>query len=114
MCNKVGPRAGVFGAVPPLHELRALPLRGRGETNNRARFNQVEPPFIENLASAPHRIIMKFDQKPKGYMMLITGENEYFMSMHNTDINDASLNHEYFCLENEAVVYKTVIQPEKK
>jgi hypothetical protein len=45
-------------------------------------------------------------------MMLITGENEYFMSKHNTDMTDAWLRHEYFCLEEEPAVYKTIIKPE--
>lgn len=86
-----------------------LPFEGDGETNNRARFNEVAPPFIADLASAP-RIIVRFDPQPKAYMMLISGENEYFMSRHNTDMCDAWLRHEYFCMEEEKAVYRMVIK----
>jgi len=88
-----------------------FPFEGDSETNNRARFMEVKPPFIADSASAP-RMIVKFDPEPKCYMMLITGENEYFMSKHNTDMTDAWLRHEYFCLEEEPAVYTTFIKPE--
>jgi penicillin amidase len=88
-----------------------FPFEGDSETNNRARFFEVEPPFIAESASAP-RMIVKFDPNPKCHMMLITGENEYFMSKHNTDMTDAWLRHEYFCLEEEPAEYKTIIKPE--
>jgi acyl-homoserine lactone acylase PvdQ len=42
-------------------------------------------------------------------MMLITGENEYFLSRHNTDMTDAWLRHEFFSVENSEVVYKMQI-----
>ncbi len=90
-----------------------FPFEGDGETNNRARFNEVAPPFVTDLASAP-RIIVKFEPKPKAYMMLITGENEYFMSKHNTDMTDAWLRKEYFCMEEEPVVYRLVMEPALK
>jgi acyl-homoserine lactone acylase PvdQ len=89
-----------------------FPFEGDGETNNRARFNEVAPPFVTDLASAP-RIIVKFEPKPKAYMMLITGENEYFMSKHRTDMTDAWLRHEYFCMEEEPVVYRLMMEPAK-
>ena len=90
-----------------------LPFEGDGETNNRARFNEVAPPYIADLASAP-RIIVKFDPQPKGYMMLITGVNEHFMSRHNTDMTDAWLRHEYFSVDEEPVKYRMSIAPAGK
>ncbi|MBW1984084.1 MAG: penicillin acylase family protein, partial [Deltaproteobacteria bacterium] len=102
---------GKSALLKPFVNYGPFPFEGDSETNNRARFYEATPPFIANSASAP-RLIVKFDPKPKGYMMLITGENEYFMSKHNTDMTDAWLGHEYFCLEEEAVKYKTVINPE--
>jgi len=94
----------------PLVNYGPLPFEGDGETNNRARFNEVAPPFIADLASAP-RIIVKFDPRPKGYMMLITGENEHFMSRHNTDMVDAWLRHEYFAVDEEPVKYRMSMGP---
>ncbi len=104
---------GASALFRPFVNYGPFPFEGDGETNNRARFNEMEPPFIADLASAP-RIIVRFDPKPKGYMMLITGDNEYFMSRHNTDMNDAWLDHEYFCMEDEPVAFTTVMEPEKK
>lgn len=95
----------------PLVNYGPFPFEGDGETNNRARFSEVEPPFTADLASAP-RIIVRFDPKPKAYMMLITGENEHFMSRHNTDMVDAWLKHEYFCMEEEAALYSMKMNPE--
>ncbi|HSV98320.1 MAG TPA: penicillin acylase family protein [Spirochaetota bacterium] len=94
----------------PLVNYGPFPFEGDGETNNRARFSEVAPPFVADLASAP-RIIVSFDPKPKAYMMLITGENEHFMSKHNTDMIDAWRRHEYFCMEEEAVIYAMKINP---
>jgi len=102
---------GKSALLRPLVNYGPFPFEGDSETNNRARFYETKPPFIANLASAP-RIIVKFDPHPVGYMMLITGENEYFLSPHNTDMTDAWLQHEYFSVEDEKVVYKTVIKPE--
>lgn len=94
----------------PLVNYGPFPFEGDSETNNRGRFLGVKPPFIADSASAP-RMIVTFDPKPKCHMMLITGENEYFMSRHNTDMTDAWLRHEYFCMEEEPAVYKTTIKP---
>ncbi len=94
----------------PLVNYGPFPFEGDGETNNRARFSEIAPPFVADLASAP-RIIVRFDPKPKAYMMLITGENEHFMSKHNTDMVDAWLRHEYFCMEEEPVSYTMKINP---
>jgi acyl-homoserine lactone acylase PvdQ len=44
--------------------------------------------------------------------MLATGENEYFLSDHYTDMTDAWLRYEYFCMEEEQVKYRTVVLPE--
>ncbi len=94
----------------PLVNYGPFPFEGDGETNDRARFSELAPPFVADLASAP-RIIVRFDPKPKAYMMLITGENEHFMSRHNTDMVDAWMRHEYFCMEEEAVNYTMKINP---
>lgn len=94
----------------PLVNYGPFPFEGDSETNNRARFHEVKPPFIAQSASAP-RMIVKFDPEPKCHMMLITGENEYFMSSHNSDMTDAWLRHEYFCMEDEPAEYKTVLKP---
>jgi len=101
---------GASALLRPLVNYGPLPFEGDGETNNRARFNEVAPPFIADLASAP-RIIVKFDPGPKGYMMLITGANEHFMSGHNTDMTDAWLRHEYFAVEEEPVKYRMSLTP---
>jgi penicillin amidase len=94
----------------PLVNYGPLPMEGDGETNNRARFNEVLPPYIADLASAP-RIIVKFDPQPKGYMMLITGESEHFVSRHNTDMVDAWMRHEYFAVDEEPVKYRMSMGP---
>jgi penicillin amidase len=101
---------GKSALLRPFVNYGPFPFEGDSETNNRGRFLGVEPPFIAESASAP-RMIVKFDPKPKCYMMLITGENEYFMSKHNTDMTDAWLRHEYFCLEEEPAVYRATINP---
>ena len=90
-----------------------FPFEGDSETNNRARFPEVTPPFTADLASAP-RIIVRFDPKPKAYMMLITGQNEHFMSRHNTDMIDAWRQHEYFCMEEEPTKYMMKINPSSR
>jgi acyl-homoserine lactone acylase PvdQ len=96
--------------LAPFVNYGPIPFGGDCETNNRARFLEVEPPFVADSASAP-RMIVRFDPDPKGYMMLITGENEYFLSPHRTDMTEAWLRQEYFCLEEEEPVYRTVMYP---
>ena len=96
--------------LKPLINYGPFPFEGDSETNNRARFYESKPPFIANLASAP-RIVVRFNPEPHGHMMLITGENEYFLSRHNTDMTDAWLRHEFFSVENSEVVYKMQIMP---
>jgi len=102
---------GQSALLRPFVNYGPLSFEGDGETNNRARFNEVAPPYIADLASAP-RMVIRFDPKPKAYMMLITGENEYFMSKHNTDMTDAWLRHEYFCMEDEKAQYSMTMSPE--
>jgi len=94
----------------PLVNYGPFPFEGDGETNNRARFPEVSPPFVTDLASAP-RIIVRFDPQPKAHMMLITGQNEHFLSRHNTDMTDAWRRHEYFCMEEEPSKYTMKINP---
>ena len=101
---------GKSALLRPFVNYGPLSFEGDGETNNRARFNEVAPPYITDLASAP-RMIIRFDPKPKAYMMLITGQNEYFMSRHNTDMTDAWLRHEYFCMEDEKAQYSMTMSP---
>lgn len=99
---------GKSAMLKPLVNYGPFPFEGDSETNNRARFYESKPPFIANLASAP-RIVVRFNPEPQGHMMLITGENEYFLSRHNTDMTDAWLRHEFFSVENSEVVYKMQI-----
>ncbi len=96
--------------LAPFVNYGPFPFEGDGETNNRARFFEIEPPFVAESASAP-RLIIRFDPEPKGYMMLITGNNEYFLSPHRTDMTDAWLQREYFCMEEEPPKYTTVMMP---
>ena len=56
--------------LAPFVNYGPFPFEGDGETNNRARFFEIEPPFVAESASAP-RMIIRFDPEPKGYMMLI-------------------------------------------
>ena len=57
--------------LAPFVNYGLFPFEGDGETNNRARFYEIEPPFVTVSASA-QRIIVRFAPDPKGYMMLIT------------------------------------------
>jgi hypothetical protein len=54
-------------------------MGGDCETNFRAHFTEIKPPFTGTLASGI-RLIVSFDNKPRGFMSLIIGENEYFLS----------------------------------
>ncbi len=103
---------GKSALLRPFVNYGPIPFEGDGETNDRARFNEVAPPYIADLASAP-RMVIRFDPKPRAYMMLITGENEYFMSKHNTDMSDTWLRHEYFCMEDEKPQYRMTMSPKK-
>jgi acyl-homoserine lactone acylase PvdQ len=94
----------------PLVNYGPLASAGDGETNNRARFNEIAPPFTADLAPAP-RIIVRFDPAPRGYMMLITGQNEHFMSGHYTDMTDAWRRYDYFSMDDEPVQYNMRLLP---
>jgi penicillin amidase len=96
--------------LAPLVNYGPFAFEGDGETNNRARFLEIEPPFVAESASAP-RMIVSFNPDPKGYMMLITGNSEYFLSPHYTDMTDAWLKQTYFCMEDEMPTYISVMQP---
>ncbi len=43
--------------------------------------------------------------------MLITGNKEYFLSPYRTDMTDAWLQREYFCMEEESPEYTMVMMP---
>ncbi len=96
----------------PVVSYGPIPFEGDSETNNRARFKEVAPPYTAYLASAP-RMVVKFDPDPVGHMMLITGENEYFMSPHRTDMIKAWHRHEYFKVEDPEFRYTMTIKPGK-
>ena len=97
--------------LEPFVSYGPFPFEGDGETNNRAQFKEVRPPYVGYLASAP-RMVVRFDPDPTAWMMLITGENEYFMSPHRTDMIDAWRKHEYFCMEKSEVRYSLTLMPE--
>lgn len=101
---------GSSALLRPLVNYGPFSFAGDGETNKRARFNEMAPPFIADLASAP-RIVVSFEPQPKAYMMLITGQNEYFMSKHNTDMTDAWLANDYFLVDDEPVTYTMKLLP---
>jgi penicillin amidase len=87
-----------------------LALSGDCETNLRAHFYDVTPPFVATLA-AGLRLVVEFNPKPKGHLVLITGENEYFLSKHYTDLTDMWMKGEYFCLEDEKPEYLLTFNP---
>jgi acyl-homoserine lactone acylase PvdQ len=103
---------GKSALLEPIVSYGPFPFEGDGETNNRARFKEVKPPYVGYLASAP-RMVVRFDPEPRAWMMLITGENEYFMSRHRTDMITAWRNHEYFNVEKSEVRYRMKLTPEK-
>ncbi len=103
---------GKSALLEPIVSYGPFPFEGDGETNNRARFKEVKPPYVGYLASAP-RMVVRFDPEPRAWMMLITGENEYFMSPHRTDMITAWRNHEYFSVEESEVRYRMKLTPEK-
>jgi penicillin amidase len=85
-------------------------LQGDGETNLRAHFYETEPPFTATLASGL-RLVVAFDPKPKGHMVLITGQNECFFSKHYTDMTKLWRAGGYFCLEEAETRYEMTLQP---
>ena len=89
-----------------------LPSQGDCETNNRAHFYDIAPPFTTTLA-AGLRLIVVFDPEPKGYLVLITGQNEYFLSDHYTDMIQLWMEGGYFSVEDAPVKYKMVFRPQR-
>ena len=95
----------------PLVNRGPYPLGGDGETNLRALFNQVQPPYTTGLA-AGLRMVVAFDPQPKGHMVLITGQNEFFLSEHYDDMTALWLQGKYFAVEDTETRYHTIMQPE--
>jgi penicillin amidase len=87
-----------------------LPMDGDGETNRRAGFLEVTPPFVTHIA-AGMRLAVQFNPEPEGHIMLITGANEYFMGPHDTDMVDGWMAGNYFSVEKEPVKYRMVMSP---
>jgi len=96
----------------PFVNLTPLPYGGDCETIFNGRFLQIKPPYTPDLAPGV-RMIVRFDEKPKGYFMQMTGENEYFLSKHYADMTEQLLKGKYFCMEDEKEMkYKMVFLPE--
>jgi penicillin amidase len=89
-----------------------LPFQGDCETNNRAHFYEIAPPFTTTLAAAL-RLIVVFDPEPKGHLVLITGQNEYFLSDHYADMIKLWMEGGYFSVEDAPVKYKMVFRPHR-
>ncbi len=87
-----------------------VPFQGDCETNNRAHFSEISPPFTAALA-AGLRLIVVFDPQPKGHMVLITGQNEHFLSPHYTDMTGLWLGGGYFSVEDAEPKYRTAFVP---
>jgi len=59
------------------------------------------------------RLIVVFDPEPKGYLVLITGQNEYFLSDHYADMIKLWMEGGYFSVEDAPVKYKMVFRPQR-
>jgi penicillin G amidase len=101
---------GRSGILAKILNYGPLPFQGDCETNNRAFFSETRPPFVASV-TAGLRLIVVFDPQPKGHMVLITGENESFLSPHYTDMTRLWLRGEYFSVEEAEARYKTVFLP---
>jgi len=95
----------------PLINRGPYPVGGDCETNLRAHFKEIQPPYTAELA-AGLRLIVAFDPEPRGHMVLITGQNEYFLSEHYDDMTDLWLQGKVFAMEAADARYKTVIEPQ--
>ena len=95
----------------PLVNRGPYPLAGDGETNLRAHYTEVRPPFTAELA-AGLRLIVEFDPAPRGRMVLITGQNEYFLSPHYDDLTVLWRAGGYFSMEEEKPRYTAVMRPQ--
>jgi penicillin amidase len=94
----------------PLVNRGPYPLAGDGETNLRAAFTDTRPPFTAELA-AGLRLVVQFDPNPRGRMVLITGENEYFLSPHYDDLTKLWLAGGTFSMEDEKPRYAAGMMP---
>ncbi len=101
---------GKSSIMRPFVNIGPLPFPGDNETVNNGRFLQVTPPYIVDL-TAGVRMIVSFDEKPEGHFTQMTGENEFFLSRHYSDMTGEHLEGRYFCLEKEEAVYETVLLP---
>ncbi len=101
---------GKSSIMRPFVNISPIPFAGDNETVNNGRFLQVTPPYIVDL-TAGVRMIVSFDKEPEGHFMQMTGENEYFLSKHYSDMTNEHLEGRYFCLEKEEAVYETVLLP---
>lgn len=90
----------------------SVPLAGDGETNLRAHFYEVAPPYTAFLASGI-RLVVGFDPEPRGQMVLITGENEWFLGEHYRDLTDLWLSGDYMDMEHQAFRYETRLRAGK-
>ena len=95
----------------PLVNRGPLEVGGDCETNLRGHFYEIKPPYTAELASGL-RLIVAFDPDPKGWLVLITGQSEYFLSPHYTDLTDLWMKGEYFSMEDEPARYRAVFKPE--
>ena len=102
---------GKSSILRPLVNRGPYPFGGDGETNLRAHFKEIEPPYTADLA-AGFRMIVAFDPEPRGHIMLITGQNEYFLSRHYDDMTALWLGGKYFSFEEAKVRYQSIMQPE--
>jgi penicillin amidase len=101
---------GKSKALRPFVNRGPYPMGGDGETNLRALFNQIVPPFTVGLA-AGLRMVVGFDPQPRGHLVSITGQNEFFMSQHYDDMTGLWLRGKYFPVEGAEVRYTTVMRP---
>jgi penicillin amidase len=94
----------------PLVNRGPYPLAGDGETNLRAHSTEIRPPFTAEL-TAGLRLIVEFDPAPRGRMVLITGQNEYFLSPHYDDLTGLWRSGGYFSMEDEKPRYRGGMAP---
>jgi penicillin amidase len=97
-------------ALRPLVNRGPYPLGGDGETNLRAHFTGVRPPFTAELA-AGLRLVVSFEPEPRGRMVLITGQNETCFSPHYDDLTRLWLAGGMFSMEEEPPQTTAVISP---
>jgi penicillin amidase len=96
--------------LAPIVNRGPLPVAGDCETNLRAHFFEIAPPYTAELA-AGLRLIVSFSPEPRGRLVLITGQNEFFLSPHYTDLTELWMKGDYFSPEEEPVVWTTAMVP---